>query len=105
MWLTCKKSWIDNRGYNPRNRERISVGKRYKVLSQYTDKGGRRTWCFEIPQPEVKQLFFGVKSFFPIIPENPIGSGWFDIDEHFITPEEERELKINQIIENDILGN
>ena len=93
MWLTCKKAWVDQSGRYPRrNSERISIGKRYKVLNNTnTNSRGERVWCFEIPQPEIK--------------ENPIGSGSFNIDEYFITPEEERDIKINQIVENDILGN
>lgn len=78
MWLTCKKEYKD----------RIMVGKKYKVILKKTFKGGirdgERYWLFEIPQPEIK--------------ENPVGSGWFDIDEYFETPEEERENKINQVL-------
>ncbi len=78
MWLTCKKEFKD----------RIMVGKKYKVMYQQTLKGGTRDgeryWSFEIPQPEIK--------------EYPIGSGFFDIDEYFITPEEERQNKIDQVL-------
>jgi hypothetical protein len=90
MWLTCKKAWISKDAHTSRwgrheaGHERISVGKRYKVLNQSIKNNGVRYWLFEIPQPEIW--------------ENPIGSGWFEIDEFFITPEEERDLKINQIL-------
>ena len=86
MWLTCKRAYIMQDYSNIRKPfyERISVGKKYKVLNQYTRYDGVRYWLFEIPQPEIK--------------ENPIGSGSFDIDEYFVTPEEERDLRIQEIL-------
>lgn len=98
LWLTCKKAYIDRTPtVNKRHRsvakrytgsgykktERISPGKKYKVISKTTNNKGKRVWLFEIPQPDDK--------------DNPIGSGSFDIDEFFITPEEEREIKIDEI--------
>ena len=91
MWLTCKKTYYVNTHSYVRLRiylilhKRIEVGKKYKVIHQKTIKGGTRDgaryWCFEIPEPN-----------------NKIGSGWFDIDEYFLTPEEERDLKISQLV-------
>jgi len=77
--------WIDRTPtFHKRKAERISPGKKYKVIGKVTNNKGERVWCFEIPQPEVK--------------DNPFGSGWFNIDEYFITLEEERSMKIDEIL-------
>ena len=83
-------STVDLINYGPDNLDEVPgiFGLMDKVIYQQTFKGGTRDgeryWSFEIPQPEIK--------------EYPIGSGFFDIDEYFITPEEERQNKIDQVL-------
>ena len=56
---------------------RIKKGEWYEVESKFTKHNGERYWCFIIPNA---------------------GSGHFDIDKYFITPEKSRELQIDSIL-------
>lgn len=73
MWLTCKKTYFISNYYQ------LIIGKKYKVLtkSKFNDK---RYWFFEVDA------------------EAKLGQ-YFIVDEYFITPEEERNSKINQLLD------
>lgn len=83
MKLKCKKSYFT---HNLDAIPRIKEGEYYEVLKQYTKPTGifpgGRYWLFKVPNRD-----------------GSIGSGHFLIDEYFVTPEEVRENKINNILE------
>ena len=94
--LRCKKTyWEKSFGYNTggsrwqdieTKRIRIKEGEWYEVLEKKVLKNngsdvGKRYWCFLIPDKI-----------------NPLGSGWFIVDDYFETPEELRQQKLEELL-------
>lgn len=86
MKLRCKKTYYMLDTLTRVKFPRISEDVYYQVLEKQTRDDGTRYWCFLIPE-EI----------------NPNGSGWFDIDEWFETPEEARDIKINNVLNTQLL--
>lgn len=83
MKLKCKKTYLHRvpGRIGMKTIPRIKEGEYYEVLQQHTKYDGERYWLFLIPSSI-----------------NPRGSGSFNIDEYFETPEETRDKILNEIL-------